>query len=229
MKQFFLALGLVLATFQGFAAQADGPDNVLAFTRVAQVLVSPDGQKTAVVTMKATSTPPRQWRFSLSLVQGKDIQTLVQADHFASLDWSPDGSQLLYIATKAGRNVLAVYDLRQQKSLPILSLSSTLYAAKWSPSGTEIAFVADTPSSSTAPPNALINASSMNQVHPELDLIVYPPLPMGTLIFLAGSPIVQRFMWQIWRKLQGPNCMNSPSMLLSLPKIFFHILDLWSP
>jgi dipeptidyl aminopeptidase/acylaminoacyl peptidase len=134
-------------------------EDVLAFTRMANVVASPDATEVALITWGLSETDSTHWKYTLSLKdQRGNIKEITHADYLSSIDWSPDGKSLGYIAASGDQQTLSIYQLSTQQILPIVTLSRSIDALKISPDGKQIAFVADEEPSPKAPENLLINA-----------------------------------------------------------------------
>jgi dipeptidyl aminopeptidase/acylaminoacyl peptidase len=158
MKVSGIALMLFATTLSaGCYAQQYNAEDVLAFTRIASVAVSPDGKQVAFVSFSSSKAHPSEWQYTLSLEdQNSTSQKLIQADYISFVNWSPDGKSIAFIATENGQQTLSVYQLANQRTLPVVTLSRSMTALNWSPSGREIAFVASAPSM-PEPANGLVD------------------------------------------------------------------------
>ncbi len=158
MLKYCLGAFILLTSLTCTAQPYTGKD-VLAFTRIANVVASPDGQQVAVVTFSRSKTNSNAWDYVLSVQKVNGASRVIdQADYMTSIAWSPDGKSIAYIAAKGAQQIVSVYHLADQQIVPVVSLSRSIDALEWSPSGTQIAFVADEPSSSP-PANRLIDVA----------------------------------------------------------------------
>ena len=145
IKSYLFILLLITTTFSTTcSAQTYTAENVLAFTRITSVVASPNGKQVALVTYNRSQNNPTRWRFTLSLKnENGRITELTNADYIGSVTWSPDGKSIGFLAAKNGEQILAIYEFRTKKILPIVSLHRSIYAFRWSHSGKQIVFVAD--------------------------------------------------------------------------------------
>jgi len=160
IKAYILVLMILLATTFSTTCSARpySANNVLAFTRIAYVVASPDGKQVAYVMFNRSKTNKHKWRYVLNIKSKNGIiKEITHADYIGSVSWSPDGKNIAYIAASGEKQVLSVYQLTAKKTLPIVSLSRSISFLKWSPSGKEIAFVADEKTKKKRPANSLTN------------------------------------------------------------------------
>ncbi len=164
-----ILLSGALFSVTGVAQPYTGKD-VLAFTRISNVVASPDGQQVAVVAFSRSKANSNAWDYVLSLqaVNGPS-QVIAHADYISAVAWSPDGKSIAYIAVKGAQQTVLVYRMSTQQSVPVVSLSRSIDALEWSPAGTQIAFVADEARSSS-PTDRLINVAEDQGVNTQLYL-----------------------------------------------------------
>ncbi len=157
-------LVLMLLSASAFSAtcfaQEYSANDVLAFTRIAYVVASPNGKQVAFVTWDRSKTNPYNWRYALNLQnENGQIKEIAHADYIGSVDWSPDGKKIAYIAAQGENQILSVYQLANQQTVAVVTLSRSMDALEWSPSGQQIAFVADEAMQKTPVDDSLVSVA----------------------------------------------------------------------
>jgi dipeptidyl aminopeptidase/acylaminoacyl peptidase len=139
----FMGLLAILSNGRCYAQQ-NSIHNILAFTRINQVVVSPNGAGVAFITGQRNQANPSQWQYVLNLKNKNDAaKEITRADYIGSLAWSPDGKDLAYFVVNHQQKTLAIYHVPTQQIMPVINLNGFINALKWSHSGKQIAFVAD--------------------------------------------------------------------------------------
>lgn len=152
----FFALKVVVSTFIiGFAANVGAatenqysPQDIFAFTRIGTVVVSPDSQQVAFVTMRLTHNDNEKiWRYGLFLkdVKGRVTQLVDSNEELSKPSWSPDGKQITYLAQ--GDKYKSIWSVSPvtRKAKKLYEFASNIKAYKWSPNGDYIIFVSYRP------------------------------------------------------------------------------------
>lgn len=143
----FLALALLLSVAApAFAASPFEPADLYRLSMVTDPKVSPDG--TRIAFNKAAfdiQTDTRTGELWLATLNGKtlDQRLLVPAATKASgAEWSPDGTQLAYVAPFLGKPQLWIMDVSAGTARMATSGKVAPRGLAWSPDGQRIAFVA---------------------------------------------------------------------------------------
>lgn len=124
-------------------------DNVLTMKRIGQVIVSPDGKKTAFTTMDAIkSATGLKWQYSVYLNNNKLLE---KNDEISNLSWMPDGNNLIFITRN---NTIWIADIKSNTKKKLLTFKGNIFSLKISPNGNFIAFSGSekSPESSTLTP-----------------------------------------------------------------------------
>lgn len=118
-------------------------NDVLAFTRVSCVVVSPNAKQVAYVTFARDKQKQHMWRYTLDVkTETGSIKHIATAPYIGSVRWSPNGHQIAYITANRGVQSVYLHQFSNQESYPLVSLSQPIEAIQWSPAGKQIAFVA---------------------------------------------------------------------------------------
>ncbi|HSW93315.1 MAG TPA: S9 family peptidase [Gammaproteobacteria bacterium] len=142
-KSLILFIMLLLTSLNIYATgQPYGADDILAFTRIDYVAVSPDGKQIAYVTVNRDKN---KWRYALNLKEPNgNITEITHAENISSVSWSPDGSAIAFISPNdKDQQVISIYHLAEKKLSPLITLSKGIVGLHWSPSGKQIAFIAE--------------------------------------------------------------------------------------
>lgn len=103
---------------------------------------SPDGNRLAMRYDTANGIAIMDVQGSGSAISGAQ-PTLITSEFSDAPDWSPDGSQLIYMSSGSPGWVIDRYELASGNSLPVPSIPNWLRDPKWSPDGQKILFAAD--------------------------------------------------------------------------------------
>lgn len=132
---------LMMTSLASYAVQSPySADSVLAFKRIGEVVVSPNGRQVALTTFVVKKyASGLKWECSLFL---KDritdkMQLLVKADHISNVNWSPDGNALAYLTKN---KTLWTHHLVLRATKKLTEFNGEILSLKWSPTGNFIAF-----------------------------------------------------------------------------------------
>lgn len=142
-----LVSGLALAS-AGLAQQLWTPQDVARLHTVVEAAISPDGRRVAYVLSipRDLETEPDgpPWR-QLQVADDKGVSRAytVRDDSVRSIAWTPDGSDISFLADREGDKTAALYVIPVDggASQKILSRASDIQAYHWSPDGETVAFL----------------------------------------------------------------------------------------
>jgi dipeptidyl aminopeptidase/acylaminoacyl peptidase len=138
------AWGLLVTTANATAAEGMQIADLLAFQRVADPQLSPDGKhvvyQVTSVLLDDNKTSTALW---LAATDGGEPRQLTQPQGKADRHprWSPDGKQILFESTRGGTPQLWVLPIDGGDARPLTKLHTGASNAIWSPDGQWIAFV----------------------------------------------------------------------------------------
>ncbi|OGT38232.1 MAG: hypothetical protein A3F11_04285 [Gammaproteobacteria bacterium RIFCSPHIGHO2_12_FULL_37_14] len=117
--------------------------DVLSFVRIAQVLPSPDNREVAYITYNInTSSEDKKWIYSLYIKNKmKQTKLLVRGYDIESINFSPDGTEIIYLAPgKKFQSILTV-DINNKQKNKLYEFTQDISSFKLSPNGQYIAFI----------------------------------------------------------------------------------------
>jgi Tol biopolymer transport system component len=144
MKRIFVALLFVAGIAQ---AQRWQPSDRLRIANVNDPQISPDGKSIAVVVSRANAKENRYDGDLLVIDAGSGEQHQLTYDRrgVASPRWSPDGSQLAFLANasadREARRQIWILPTRGGEARRITDASRGVQQYSWSPDGAQLAFV----------------------------------------------------------------------------------------
>lgn len=120
-------------------------DNILGFTRISQVLPSPDGKKTAILTYEVkVSSGDKKWIYSLFLKDASNnLKLLTRANNIAAISFSPDNQTIAYLAKGDKHQSIWTIDVNHHKKTKLYEFKQDIELFKWSPNVKLIAFLSD--------------------------------------------------------------------------------------
>ncbi len=151
MRRLVIWIFIVFSALLCCAANAAQPiknysaKDVLSFVRIAQVLPSPDSQEVAYVTYSThVVSENKKWIYSL-YVKNKLNQTtrLVTEDDIESIHFSPDGTNILYLAPGKHSQSLWMVDIHSKQKKKLYEFTQDISLFKLSPNNQTIAFLAN--------------------------------------------------------------------------------------
>ncbi len=143
LKSLILFIMLLLTSLNIHAnIQPYSAEDILAFTRIDYVAVSPNGKQIAYVTVNHDQN---KWRYALNLKEPNgNIIEITHAENISSISWSPDGNNIAFISPNdKDQQVISIYHIAEKKLSPLLALSKGIVGLHWSPSSKQIAFIAE--------------------------------------------------------------------------------------
>lgn len=118
-------------------------DDILKFTRIASVVVSPDGSQVAYVTFAQSKTDKQKWHYILRVTDRHKQSTIIaEADLISGVKWSPDGHRIAYAAKTGKQQTLWVNKVSNHQGLALVNGGQAISGLKWSTDAKQIAFVA---------------------------------------------------------------------------------------
>lgn len=128
-----------------FTANASTLNTVLGFPRIDQVLASPDGKQIAFNVFQVESdSVGKRWVYSLYIKdQSGKINLLNKSSGISSLNWSPDGTSISYLANGNEFQSIWVENIKTHRIRKLMEFQTDILSFKWSPDGKYIAFIAE--------------------------------------------------------------------------------------
>ena len=127
-----------------------GANKVLAFPRMGQAIVSPNGQQVAFITLQVKPTSQgKKWQTSLYLQdKNKEISLIDRLwSPIINPQWMPDGKQLTFLAKGAKHLSIWTYSLASGNKSKLFEFTQDIGGFKWSNNENYLAFVAAEPAS----------------------------------------------------------------------------------
>jgi dipeptidyl aminopeptidase/acylaminoacyl peptidase len=188
-------------------------EDVLALRRLQTVQISPDGSRVAfVVEQAADENHSKDASYSslwlVSTSSGEPRQLTSTPGSVASPQWSADGREIAFLATKPGAQSSQVYliELESGQIRQLTRHTSSVTAFSWSPDGKTIAFLATT-------------ADAVAPEHQRKINLGYDAIDVG-----ASEPIQRRHPRKLW--VVDLQSAKSRSIEIAAP----HIMTVqWSP
>lgn len=146
MKRIYLILLLVLTTAPVWAQKRSiVPEDLLAFKRVSDPQLSPDGKSIAYVVV--TTDRAKNVRTSDLWIVPAEGGTARKVTEWEKSDdtprWSPDGTKLVFVSNREGGSQLWVMNPASGEVQRLTDISTEASAPVWSPDGKRLAFVSD--------------------------------------------------------------------------------------
>ncbi len=101
---------------------------------------------------------------TVSLKEEKPSPLFEIKGNAGSLEWSPDGSKLAFVANRSGHSLLGIYNLKQKNIRWMAPSFNRVYSPKWSPDGQALVYV-QRPGGSPEPSEILADKHQPWSIH----------------------------------------------------------------